>query len=144
MHPTDFWLRLATTVATVLGFVGVMIQIQLQRRDTRTRFLSELDQESNSFADIHQKLMGGAPFAAERYEDLPVPERAAIHSYLAFFERVELCLESGAVDEISIRRLFGFRLRVLFAHPMVEQILRGPMAEHFVLARLLQRRLSAG
>lgn len=143
MNPADFWLRLVTTVATVFGFVGVMWQIQLQRKDVRSRFLSELDRETNHFIDVHQSLMGGGEPLPTEYEELSIEKRTKLHAYLALFERIEICIENGAIDEQSVKKLFGLRMKVLFGHTLTKQLLEGKTGEHFVLARRLKSRMEA-
>ncbi|MBL8040859.1 MAG: hypothetical protein JNM04_05880 [Chthonomonas sp.] len=128
-------------MATVLGFVGVMWQIQLQRKDVRSRFLSELDRETNDFIGVHQSLMGGGEVWPHDYDALTIEQRTKLHAYLALFERIEICIENGAIDEQSVHKLFGLRMKTLFGHPLTNEVLDGKTGEHFVLARRLKSRM---
>lgn len=138
----DWDLRFLTLVVTLAGFIGLTYQIVLHRRETRARLLLELDRDSNDFVDVRNALSDPTLFSAQTYRGLTEQERTRLHGYLALYERIEICLESGAVDERSIRRLFGLRMKILFAHAIEKEILSGPHRDHFELVIALRERMN--
>lgn len=138
---SDVATAIATLVTGIVTAVGVAVaifaglyarkQLLTGQKIAYGDFLLRLDEAFRQYKAVHTKLRPGGEWSLvgpdgklrEKVDGPKFPEDGpAVEGYMGLFERVQVLLEKGLIDDIDVvERLYGYRLFNIVENPNIYQ-----------------------
>ncbi|GAA1967844.1 hypothetical protein [Microbacterium deminutum] len=126
------WLGLALAAAALVYAARQVSLAAKQREDSLTAQLAtersvegslllQIDDRLNDFADVHVLLRPGGAWQAELGGPASAEEWSRVEGYLGALERVGVMVESGSLRPEIVAKLYGYRLRNIYANAQIRE-----------------------
>jgi hypothetical protein len=126
-------IEIAAAVVTIIGFIGIIIQLKLQKNKDRTELILRLSSEffnnskymsvfkildSDSLSDCNnaiRKIIEGGVIKSVDGKPIEGVEEIDLNSYMNFFNSLALLVEEKIVSQSDVMKLFRYQLEKTFA-----------------------------
>jgi hypothetical protein len=126
-------IEIAAAVVTIIGFIGIIIQLKLQKKKDRTELILRLSSEffnnskymsvfkildSDSLSDCNnaiRKIIEGGEIKSVDGKPIEGVEEIDLNSYMNFFNSLALLVEEKIVSQSDVMKLFRYQLEKTFA-----------------------------
>jgi hypothetical protein len=124
-----------SAIASLVAIPFVIMQLRSNNQIAKAQLINELERDiSIHLTTITRLGIGGNYNLSRDASDLTEEERIGILTYISFFERVHVIINTGVLDLQTIDYIFGGRFFYLFNNPIVKDLIKSSEFEPYMIS----------
>jgi hypothetical protein len=122
-----------SAVGSLIAIPFVVMQLRSNNQIAKAQLINELERDISIHLTTITRLGIGNNLHRDSI-DLTEEERIGILTYISFFERVHVIINTGVLDLQTIDYIFGGRFFYLFNNPTVKDLIKSSEFEPYMIS----------